>query len=126
LRVADRLGRAVTHASTLTEIGRAHLVLGNVEEAAAFAGQSLAEAQAAGDPVEVAEAQVILARIALRRRDPQTAIRLYKDALAAFQARSMREKVTSVAKELGLLLRERGAHSQAAGYLAMSLDATRV
>jgi tetratricopeptide (TPR) repeat protein len=125
LRVADRLGRAVTHASTLTEIGRAHLVLGNVDEAAAFGGQALAEAQAAGDPVEVAEARVIMARVALRRRDSQAAIRLYKDALAAFQARSMREKVADVAKELGLLLRERGAHSQAAGYLAMSLDAAR-
>lgn len=122
LRIADRLDRSVTHASTLTEIGRAHLMLGDSDEAAAFAGQALAEAQEAGDPVEVAEAQIILARVALLRREPQAAIRLYKDALAAFQARSLRGKIADVAKELGLLLRERGAHAQAAGYLALSLD----
>ena len=122
LRIADRLGRRITHASTMTEIGRTHLLLGDIGEAAEFAGRALAEAQEAGDPVEVAEAQVILARVSLLRRDPQAAIRLYKDALAAFQARSMREKIADVAKELGLLLRERGAHTQAAGYLALSLD----
>jgi tetratricopeptide (TPR) repeat protein len=126
LRVADRLDRRVTHASILTEIGRAHLVLGDAEEAAVFAAQALAEARDVNDPVEVAEAQVILARVAAGRRDSQTAIRLYKEALAAFQARAIREKVADVAKELGLLLRERGAHSQAAGYLAMSLDAARI
>ena len=126
LRVADRLGRRVTHASILTEIGRAHLILGDADEAATFAGRALTEAQEAGDPVEVAEAQVILARVSLLRGEPQAAIRLYRDALAAFQARSMRAKIADVAKELGLLLRERGAHTQAAGYLAMSLDPDRV
>ena len=122
LRVADRLGLRVVHASTLTEIARAHLLLGDSDEAAVFAGRALAEAHEAGDPVEVAEAQVILARVVASRGEPQAAVRLYKDALAAFQTRNMRGKVADVAKELGLLLRERGAHSQAAEYLAMSLD----
>ena len=125
LRVTDRLGRRVMHASTMTEIARAHLMLGDTDEAAAFAGRSRAEAVQAGDPVEVAEAQVVLARVSLLRREPQAAIRLYKEALTAFQARKMHEKVADVARELGLLLRERGAHTKAAGYLAMSLDAGR-
>ena len=45
-----------------------------------------------------------------------------REALAAFRAREMRAKVAEVAKELGLFLRQRGAHAQAAGYLAMSLE----
>jgi tetratricopeptide (TPR) repeat protein len=122
LRVTDRLARRVTHASTLTEIGRAHLLLSDLEEASVFARRALAEAQDVGDPVETAEAQVVLARVAVLRGDPQGAIRLLKDALTVFQARHMATKVAGVAKELGLLLHERGAHAQAAGYLAMSLD----
>ncbi len=122
LRVADRLGRRVDVASTLTEIGRAHLRLEHVDEAAHFATRALGEAREAGDPIEVAEAQVILARVSLSRRDPQGAIRLYKEALAAFEARTLHEKIADVARELGLLLRARGARAQAAGYLAMSLE----
>jgi tetratricopeptide (TPR) repeat protein/DNA-binding XRE family transcriptional regulator len=122
LRVTARLGSRVTHASTLTEIGRTHLVLGNVGEAAAAASQALAEAREVGDPVEVAEAQVVLARVSRERGEVRGAIGLYQDALAAFHARDMREKVAGVARELGLLLRERGAHAQAAEYLAISLE----
>jgi tetratricopeptide (TPR) repeat protein/DNA-binding XRE family transcriptional regulator len=122
LRVTGRIGSRVIHASTLTEIGRTHLVLGDVTEAAAFALQALAEAQEVGDPIEVAEAQVVLAQVSREREEPQEAIRLYKDALAAFQVRRMSEKAAGVAHELGLLLREHGAYAQAAEYLAMSLE----
>jgi tetratricopeptide (TPR) repeat protein len=122
LRVAGRIGSLVPQAATLTQIGRTQLMLGDVHEAAAFASQALADAQEVGDPVEVAEAQVVLAQVSRERDEPQEAIRLYKDALAAFQARSMSEKVAGVAHELGLLLREHGAYAQAAEYLAMSLE----
>lgn len=121
LRVAERLGSPVTHASTLTEIGRAHLLLGDTDAAASFAAQALAEAREVGDPVEVAEAQVVLARVAQERGDLAGAIRLHKEALAAFQARDMRAKAAASARELGLLMRARGAHAQAAEYLAISL-----
>jgi tetratricopeptide (TPR) repeat protein len=125
LRVTERVGNRVTHASTLTEIARTHLVLGHTQEAAAFAAQALDEAREVGDPVEVAEAQVVLARVSHRREEPRDAIRLYKEALAAFQARDMREKAADVAGELGMLLRDRGAHARAAEYLAISLAADR-
>lgn len=121
LRASERLGMTVMHASTLTEIGRVHIAMRRVEEAADFARQALEAAQANGDPVEVAEATAILARVHLERGEIATATRLYKEALHAFKQRKMKVKMAEVARELGLLLRERGAHAQAATYLAMAL-----
>ncbi len=125
LRVMDRLGKRFDHASAMTEIGRVQLAMGNLDDAVHFATQALEEARAVGDPVEAAEASIVLARASLTHRDSAGAIRLYKSALAAFRQREMAGKVAVVARELGLLLRERGAHAQAAEYLALSLEEER-
>jgi tetratricopeptide (TPR) repeat protein len=122
LRAAERLKMHVIHASTLTEIGRINLSLGNLEEAEHFAGQALVKAKEVGDPVEVAEAMAVLARISAERDDAATAIRLFKEALAAFKELKVAAKASEVAHELGLFLRQRGAHAQAARYLAISLE----
>lgn len=122
LRAAERLKMNVIYASTLTEIGRINLSLGNLEEAEHFAGQALAKAKEVGDPVEVAEATAVLARIGVQRHDAATAIKLFKDAFAAFKELKVAAKASEVAHELGLFLRQRGAHAQAARYLAMSLE----
>ena len=122
LRVLDRLGEPANLASIATEIARIHLSTGDLEDAEAFTRQALEGARAAGDPVEVAEATTLLARTRVARKDPAGAIKLYKDALEAFRLRKMADQTTAVARELGLLLRERGAHAQAAAYLAMSLE----
>lgn len=122
LRAAERLKMHVIHASTLTEIGRINLSLDNIEEAKHFAGQALVKAKEVGDPVEVAEATAVLARICAQRNDAATAIKLFKDAFAAFKQLKVAAKASEVAHELGLFLRQRGAHAQAARYLAMSLE----
>jgi tetratricopeptide (TPR) repeat protein len=122
LRAAERLKMRVIYASTLTEIGRINLSLGNLEEAEHFAGQALAKAKEVGDPVEVAEATAVLARISAERDDAAPTIRLFKEALAAFKELKVAAKASEVAHELGLFLRQRGAHAQAARYLAISLE----
>ncbi|MGH2399770.1 MAG: tetratricopeptide repeat protein, partial [bacterium] len=122
LRAAERLKMHVIHASTLTEIGRVNLSLGNLDEADHFAAQALAKAKDVGDPVEVAEATTVLARIGAQRDDAGTAIKLYKEAFAAFKDLKVAAKASEVAQELGLFLRGRGAHAQAARYLALSLE----
>ena len=110
------------HASALTELGRVHLSLGHVDEADHSAGQALAEAREVDDPVEVAEASIVLARVSVKQHAGAKAILLFKDAVAIFQERKMQARVAEVARELGLLLRDQGAHAQAAAYLALSLD----
>lgn len=123
LRVMERLQQRTKLASVTTEIARVQLHLGNLEEAEHFARQALDVARSVSDPMEVAEAIVLLARIAHRRHESDSAIRLYKDALSTFQRHQMAAKVAEVARELGLLLRMRGAHAQAARYLAMAVEA---
>jgi tetratricopeptide (TPR) repeat protein len=121
LRVADRTGNPLDRGATLTEIARAHLGAGNLEESEQFAHQALAHAREA-DPVEVAESQVILANIRMQRNDLTGAAQLMKEALAVFKERGMQAKVAHTARELGLLLKEQGAVAEAADFLAIALE----
>ena len=125
LRVADRINSAVDWASLHTEIARTNVALGNLEDAEHFALQAVRGAAEVNDPMEVAEAKSVLAQIRVLRGDVPAAIELMKDAVAIFKERKMRGKLTVVARELGLLLRTRGAHAQAAEYLALSLEHTQ-
>lgn len=122
LRVAERLQRPVDRAATLTEIGRAYVSLGNLDDAEHFAEQALAEATRVNDPVEIAEAKIVLALVSVGRRDVPRAVDLLKEAVTTFQQRKMHAKMAAAARQLGLLLRARGAHAQAADFLALSLE----
>lgn len=123
LRVMERLERQRDRASILTEIARVHLSLGNLAEVDHFIHQALEAAERMGDPVEVAEAQVILARLLSRNLNDDAAITALKDAVRTFQTRGMRAKMVEAARELGLLLRSRGAHAEAADYLTLAATA---
>jgi tetratricopeptide (TPR) repeat protein len=122
MRVADRMKSAIDIAGMQTEIGRVNVSLGNLEDAEHFAKSGLRGAMAVNDEVEVAEAKVVLAEIRARRGDVAGAIDLMKDAVSIFRERKMVGKVAVVARELGLLLRSRGAHAQASEYLVLSLE----
>jgi len=122
LRVADRMDSAFDRAATLTEIGRVNVSLGNLEDADHFATTALQQAVALNDAVEAAEAKTVLAEIRIRRSDVPGAIELLKEAVATFRERKMTGKVAVVARELGLMLRSRGAHAQASEYLVLSLE----
>jgi tetratricopeptide (TPR) repeat protein len=123
LRVMERLEHQRDRASILTEIARVHLSLGNLTEVDHFIHQALEVAERVGDPVEVAEAQVILARLLSRNMNEAAAITALKDAVGTFQTRGMRAKMAEAARELGLLLRSRGAHAEAADYLTLAATA---
>lgn len=122
LRVADRMKSAVDIASLQTEIGRVNMSTGNLDDAEHFAKSGLRGAIAVDDQVEVAEAKVVLAEIRVRRNDIAGAIELMKEAVSVFRERKMTGKVAVVARELGLMLRSRGAHAQASEYLVLSLE----
>ena len=107
LRVAERLKMQVLHANVLTEIARVHVTLESLDDAAAFASQALSEAKAAGDPVEVAEANVVLARIAFARGNAAEGTKLIKTAAETFTAQGMSHRVAELAREAGMALLER-------------------
>ncbi len=119
LRVMERLPRSRTRASILTEIGRVHFTLGELDEAEPFVTQALDETQRTGDPVETAEAQVVLAQIRLARGEVKPAVEGVRSALATFRERGLPGRLVDVAREFGLLLKERGAHAVAAEFLAL-------
>lgn len=121
LRVADRIGNPLDRGGLLTEIARAHLGAGSLEEAEHF-GQQALEFARDHDPVEVAEAQAILARIRMRRKDLTGAAQMMREALAVFKERGMQAKLTQTARELGLMLKEQGALAEAADFLAIALE----
>ncbi len=123
LRVADRIVNPLDRGSILTDIGRAHLEIGNLDEAEQFAQQSLTHARDV-DPVEVAEAQAVMAKILMRRNNLTGAAGLMKEALATFKERGMQAKVAQTARELGLMLKEQGASAEAADFLAIALEST--
>lgn len=120
LRVMERLERQTDRASILTEISRVHLSLGNLAQAQHFVQQALDLARRVGDPVEVAEAQIIFARLSALQMDEASAIAALKDAVHTFQSRGMRSKMAEAARELGRLLRAGGAHAEAADYLTLA------
>ncbi len=120
LRVMERLGKPIDHASTMTEIGRVYLTIGQLQEARRYATEAQKEAEEVGDPVEVAEATVVLAGVLALKGDATTATLLVKQAAAEFEKRGMREKMFKAAKEIGMLLRHRGAHAEASELLAMA------
>lgn len=125
LRTAERLRMGLTYASSLTEIARVHLRLDNVEDAQHFGERALHEAEKVGDPVEIAEASVVLARIFIKKGDTSRAVALFEQAIQIFKERAIRPRVAEIARELGLFLREQGAHAKAAAYLALSLDSAK-
>ncbi|MGH2400024.1 MAG: tetratricopeptide repeat protein, partial [bacterium] len=106
LRVVDRLPMPAVRASTRTELGRVNLALGNLEDASAFATQALEGARMAGDGIEVAEAQALLARIAFARGDVAEGTRLMKASAAGFAARGMEHRIRDLARDAGFVLFE--------------------
>lgn len=126
LRVADTLKMDVVRAATLTEIARVHISGGDVREAEAFASQAREQAQKIGDPVEAAEADVILAQAAGMRHRTAQASTLIKDAVTVFKQRGMYAKAAKASRALGELLMRHGSPSEAAEHLAAALDAEDV
>lgn len=124
LRVIERLQQPIARAAILTEIGRVHFSIGEFDDAAHFAASALEEARRSGDPIEAAEAQVVMGRIRLARGDVRPAVEDVRKALATFRERGLPAKVVPVARDFGLALKERGAHADAAEFLALVAEST--
>lgn len=124
LRVAERLQLPSTRAAILTEVGRVHFTLHELEDAEHFATQALDETRRIGDPVEAAEAGVVLSHIRLARGEIKPAVDGVRQAMVTFRERGMEPKALRVAREFGLSLKERGAHAEAAEFLALVAEST--
>jgi tetratricopeptide (TPR) repeat protein len=120
LRVAERLDMKVLRTSTLTEISRVYVAREDWTNAEATAMQAVRLAEEIGDPVEVAEAQLILARVAASRGRDEQALRLVQKAHVAFRERGMADKVAEAASAIGMVLLAKRRKAAAADFLAMA------
>jgi tetratricopeptide (TPR) repeat protein len=72
--------------------------------------------------VQKARSLVTLAQVARAQRRWKQAIDQFKEAVEGFRRAKLPIELGEAARELGMLLKERGEHAQAADYLAMAIS----
>src|SRR5881396_2901774 len=102
LQVQDRVGDLRSKAATLDEL-------------------ALALAEEHRDLVQKARCLVTLAEVAKAQRRWKQAVEQLEEAVELFKRTRQTAEVGAAARELGMLLKERGDHAAAADYLAMAI-----
>lgn len=123
LQVLERLGDERSRAATLDELARVLVRMGKSAEALREAKAALALAEGHRDTVQKARCLATLAQVARVQRRWKQAIDQYKEAVELFKRSKLSAELAEAAKELGMLLKERGEHADAADYLAMAISA---
>ena len=125
LRLQERSGEVRTRAGVLNDLARVLLHQGKAADALAHAKMALELAGNQHNPAQKAAILVTMAHIARQQRRWKQATDLLKDALEIFRKAKMTAEVGETARELGMLLKERGEHAEAADYLAMAISTER-
>ena len=125
LRLQERSGEVRTRAGVLNDLARVLLHQGKAADALAHAKMALELAGSQHNPAQKAAILVTMAHIARQQRRWKQATDLLKDALEIFRKAKMTVEVGETARELGMLLKERGEHAEAADYLAMAISTER-
>lgn len=125
LRLQERSGEVRTRAGVLNDLARVLLHQGKAADALAHAKMALELAGNQHNPAQKAAILVTMAHIARQQRRWKQATDLLKDALEIFRKAKMAADVGETARELGMLLKERGQHAEAADYLAMAISTER-
>ena len=125
LRLQERSGEVRTRAGVLNDLARVILHQGKAADALAHAKMALELAGSQHNPAQKAAILVTMAHIARQQRRWKQATDLLKDALEIFRKAKMTAEVGETARELGMLLKERGEHAEAADYLAMAISTER-
>ena len=125
LRLQERSGEVRTRAGVLNDLARVLLHQGKAADALAHAKMALELAGSQHNPAQKAAILLTMAHIARQQRRWKQATDLLKDALEIFRKVKMTAEVGETARELGMLLKERGEHAEAADYLAMAISTER-
>lgn len=124
LRVQERTGDARNRATTFNDLARVLLQQGKAADAQTQARSALALAEAHRNQSQKAEILVTMAHIARQQRRWKPAAAMLREALDLFRKAKMTAEMAEAARELGMLLKERGEHAEAADYLAMAIATT--
>jgi tetratricopeptide (TPR) repeat protein len=125
LRMQDRVGDTRHRASTLNELARVLLQQGKTAEAQRQAKEALDLTGGNHQPGQKAQILVTMAMIARQQRRWRQAIDQLKEAVELFKKGKAASEVAATARELGMLLKDRGEHAEAADYLALAIAPER-
>jgi len=122
LQLQERVGETRSRASTLDDLARVLVRMGKIAEAQREAKTALAMAEAHRDSVQRARCLSTLGQVAKAQRRWKQAIAQLKESVELFKRARLSGELAEAARELGMLLKERGAHAEAADYLAMAIS----
>jgi tetratricopeptide (TPR) repeat protein len=122
LQVQERIGDTRTRAATLDELARVLVRMGKPADAQREAKDALALAEEHRDTIQKARCLVTLAQVARAQHHWKQAVDQFKEAVELFKRARLPADLTEAARELGMLLKERGEHAAAADYLAMAIS----
>ncbi len=122
LQVQERLGGTRNRAATLDDLARVLVRMGKIADGYREAKAALALAEEHHDVVQKARCLVTLAQVARAQHRWKQAIDQFKEAVEHFKRAKLSAELSEAARELGMLLKERGEHAQAADYLAMAIS----
>lgn len=122
LQAQERLGTTRSRAATLDDLARVLVRMGKIADGLREAKAALALADEHHDAVQKARSLVTLAQVARAQRRWKQAIDQFKEAVEGFRRAKLQSELAEAARELGMLLKERGEHAQAADYLAMAIS----
>lgn len=125
LNTVERTGDTLQRASVLSDLAGVMARLGKHEEAQATARQALESLRAHPDPQQRGRILLTLAQVARTQRRWKQAADSYREAVGIFKKAKLQPALAEAARELGMLLKERGDHAEAAEYLAMAISAER-
>ncbi len=125
LRIQERGHIEGERAVILNEVAQLQIRRNQLAEALRTAKKGYALARSPSDHATRGRILVTIAQIArMQRRWKQAAAHL-REAVELFRKAKLSKEFADTARELGMLLRERGEHAEASHYLAITLSAER-
>jgi len=123
---ADALGHPGAMENVATAQGITALRSGDIVAATACFEDALAVARSANDPLHIAGASLVLARLILIRTDPRRAARLLAEAVPALARRQHMTALASALEGLVVVAHATGEHAAAAHFLGAARRMHRV
>ncbi len=125
LRIQQRIGASAERSVTLNDLAQLEMSRGRLTSAHQAATDAYELASTLRDCIQQGRVLVTLARIAKAYHRWKAAAAHLREAVEQFKKAKHPDALADAARELGMLLKERGEHAEAADYLAIALSAER-
>ncbi|HET6782089.1 MAG TPA: tetratricopeptide repeat protein [bacterium] len=122
MRLVENLPDIRLRAAVVVDLARALAQVGRHDDAADAAKSALDLLRSHPDAYLRGQLLVTLARVSRAQKRGKQALDYFKEAVAIFKKGRRQVELAETARELGMFLKERGDHADAADYLAMAIS----